>query len=506
MSYRLERITPAERAELSCVCVLFAGQYGVMTALARGYGVSRRWLYRLRARAHAALGQEVAPRRPGPRSVERHLVVDRRALERAVLVLHQGASASVRAIQTCLAELLEVRRSVGWVQGVLATAAQRARALQPSPAGPLRALADETYAGRRPVLAVVDQPSGLVALLEPVEAADETTWGCAWLELAARGVTARSVTADRAGGLAAGARAAGLPAVHLDHWHALRDVGRVAKRLEGAAYRALAAAEHAIRAAAEARRAAVRGRRRVGRPLKAPTGPAGVAAAVQAADDAVARADAVATVRGWVQATLRPVDGRTGRVRTSAAVTAELTAAAALLQELGGQAAEAARPLERYAAGLAAYLDDLAGALAGPRAALGEATVTFLAWAWCHRRTLGLTDAAEAWPTAPDAARATWAALDGARRGSGLVENLNSILAFQRATRRGLPGTALALAAVYRNHHRFARGKRAGFTPLELAGLPSPHWLDALGYGRSVPSPPVNFRPDRAHTVTSMAA
>src|SRR5947207_575311 len=225
------------------------------------------------------------------------------------------------------------------------------------------------------------------------------------------GSAGAGAAADRAGGLAAGARAAGLPAVHLDHWHALRDVGRVAKRLEGAAYRALAAAEHAIRAAAEARRAAVRGRRRVGRPLKAPTGPAGVAAAVQAADDAVARADAVATVRGWVQATLRPVDGRTGRVRTSAAVTAELTAAAALLQELAGQAAEAARPLERYAAGVAAYLDDLAGALAGPRAALGEATVTFLAWAWCHRRTLGLTDAAEAWPTAPDAARATWAAL-----------------------------------------------------------------------------------------------
>src|SRR5947207_1209336 len=139
----------------------------------------------------------------------------RQGVGRGVLVRRQGGSASVRAIQTCLAELLEVRRSVGWVQGVRATAAQRARALQPSPAGPLRALADETYAGRRPVLAVVDQPSGLVALLEPVEAADETTWGCAWLELAARGVTARSVTADRAGGLAAGARAAGPPAVRL---------------------------------------------------------------------------------------------------------------------------------------------------------------------------------------------------------------------------------------------------------------------------------------------------
>src|SRR5438094_10482996 len=97
MSYRLERITPAERAELSCVCVLFAGQYGVMTALAREYGVARRWLYRLRARAHAALGQEVAPRRPGPRSDEQHQGADRRAPPRRVAALHQGATARGRA-------------------------------------------------------------------------------------------------------------------------------------------------------------------------------------------------------------------------------------------------------------------------------------------------------------------------------------------------------------------------------------------------------------------------
>jgi hypothetical protein len=115
-----------------------------------------------------------------------------------------------------------------------------------------------------------------------------------------------------------------------------------------------------------------------------------------------------------------------------------------------------------------------------------------------------LADPAAAWPAAPAAVGWVWAALDGAVRGSGMVENLNSVLAFPRATRRGLPATTLALTAVYRNHHRFARGKRAGYTPLELVGLPSPHWLEALGYGP--PPTPRNFRPVHSATVTTFAA
>jgi hypothetical protein len=165
----------------------------------------------------------------------------------------------------------------------------------------------------------------------------------------------------------------------------------------------------------------------------------------------------------------------------------------------------AAAPLERRAAGLTDYLTDLAEALAGPYAALGPTIVTFLAWAWCHRRGLGLVAAADAWPAAPAAARAVWAALDGAVRGSGMVENLNSVLAFERAARRGLPPTALALTAVYRNHHVFERGARAGHSPLELVGLPAPDWLDALGYARR-PAPPLNFRQRPCRTVTTLAA
>jgi hypothetical protein len=93
----------------------------------------------------------------------------------------------------------------------------------------------------------------------------------------------------------------------------------------------------------------------------------------------VARADGIAVVLDWVRAAPRPVEARTGRVRPAGEVVAEL--------------------LEHRAGGLAAYPEDLAGALAGPRAALGEAAVACLARAWCHRRCEGGRSAGD--PPAP---------------------------------------------------------------------------------------------------------
>ena len=76
-----------------------------------------------------------------------------------------------------------------------------------------------------------------------------------------------------------------------------------------------------------------------------------------------------------------------------------------------------------------------------------------------------------------------------------MAENLNSVLAFARATHRGLPEPILAVTKVYRNHRVFTRGKRAGQSPQEASGLASPHWLEVLGYGReprSEPRPSIN--------------
>ena len=508
MPFRLEPITVADRVALAATCLAGAGQYGLVTRVAAAAGTSRQFVYGLRERARAAVAQALAPGRPGRPPVQRPLVVDARAIERAVLVLHQEARASVRGIQACLAGILEVPRSVGAIQAVLTEAAQRAAALVPAAPRPVAADLDEVFAAGRPVLEVVDRPSGLVVALAPAPGRDETAWGSTLLDLQAQGVRFGAPAADGATGLRAGVQAAGLPAPRLDHWHTLRDLGRHARTVEAAAYRAPDRAERATRAlAAEAHRQAHGRRPQRGRPLREAPTPAQAAAATATAEEAVRRADGVAYIAGAVRDALRPLDPASGAARTPAAVAADLAAAAALLRELGGRAAAAAHLLETRTAALVAYLEELQAALAAPRAALGEAAVAFLGWAWQHRQGLGLPDAAAAWPQAPALARAVWAALDGAVRGTGAVEALNSVLAAHRATRRGLPATCLALFRVYRNHHVFARGKRAGHSPLELAGLPSPDWLDALGYGRPAPpAAPAQFRPRPVQTVNTLAA
>jgi len=267
------------------------------------------------------------------------------------------------------------------------------------------------------------------------------------------------------------------------------------------------AAERAERAAAAEEHRARHGRRpRRGRPLRAATDAARVQAAIAAAEEAMARADGARTVLAAVREALRPVVAADGRVRSGAEVGGDLETAASLLRAVGGRATEAATLLEHRAVGLSAYLTDLDQALAAPRAVLPPDTIAFVAGAWRHQRAFALHDAGEAWPAAPTAARWVGAALDGAVRASSMVENLNSALDPHRAAHRGLPWPLLAVWRVYRTHHVFARGKRAGHSPLDLAGLPAPHWLDALGYGR-LPSP---ARPDfpacPPRTVTTLAA
>ncbi|MPZ12857.1 MAG: hypothetical protein GEU73_00250 [Chloroflexi bacterium] len=508
MSCRLEHITLTDRIDLGCAGVLFAGQYGLVTDLARRWDVSRQFIYDLRDRTRTALEHALAPGQPGRSAVDGHLVVDQLAVERATLVLNQVAHASVRAIQECLGAILKVPRSVGAIHAVLAEAHRRALGLlPPAPRALVAVDADEIFAADRPVLEVVERSSGRILALEPAEQRDETTWGCTFLDLAERGVTLASVAADGGTGLRAGARAAGLAEPRLDHWHTLRDLGRSHRALEAEAYRRLEAADRSERAAvAETYRTAHGHRPRRGRPLQAATDPDALRTARQAAEEAIRRADGTAYLLAAVREALRPVDPSTGEVYESGGTTATLHAAAALLREMGGRAMAAARLLEERAVGLVAYLGDLAEAVAPACAALGKEIVHFLAWAWRHRHALDLSEAADAWPDAPGWARQVWVALDQAARGTGMAENLNSVLAPHRAAHRGLPAPVLSVFQVYRNHRVFPRGKRAEQRPNHLAGLPAADWLDVLGYGRRPRTQTPKFPTSTAQTVNTFAA
>jgi hypothetical protein len=508
MPFRLEHITVADRIDIGCTCLVRPRQYGLVTDLAQCYGTSRQFIYDLRDRTRRALEQVLAPGQPGRPAIDQRLAVDRCAVARGILVLNQVAHASVRAIQECLDAILEVPRSLGAIHAVLRDAHQRAlQVLPPAGATPVAVDADELFAAHRPVLGVVERHSGRVLAVEPAAQRDETTWGCTFLDLAARGVRIARVAADGGTGLRAGARAAGLAEPALDHWHTLRDLGRVHRALEADAYRRLATADRSERAVvAEAYRVQHGHHPHRGRPLQAATDPAAVGMAQLAAADAVRRADGTAFLVAAVRDALRPLDPATGQVHTPEATVATVQAAAVLLRELGGQALAAARLLEERAVALAAYLGDLAAALAPVRQVLPEETVRFLAWSWQQRQALQLTEAAAAWPAAPELARQVWAALDAAVRGTGMVENLNSILAPHRAAHRGLPAPVLSVFQVYRNHRVFPRGKRAGRSPNELAGVPAADWLEVLGYRRQPPPQAADFPTDLTQTVNTLAA
>ena len=495
MPFRLESITTEVRMELGMLCLLKSGEYGLVQDLARSLGVSWQFLYAVRDRARGALEAAFTPGSPGRPSRTTALSVDRRRRERAVLVLSQAGHASVRGIQDCLSEILEVEVSGGWVEGVLQEAARRAQALPQVPTGPLEVDADELFARGEPVLAVVDQESGRVLALEPAPSRDETAWGCIFLDLEAAGIAIERVTADGATGLRAGVRAAGLSDPGLDHWHTLRDLGRIERSLNADADRKLKVWEKKARAVSEETDRVETGKRRVGRPRKEASDGPSAETALPPAEAALERAEGATYVLDAVKDSLRLLDPETGRIHRPEATRSEIATALSLLGEIGGGADRAARILTLRLDRLIAYQEEVERALVGPRGRLDEAEVAFLAWAWRHPSALGLTDAAQARAGDPDAARSVWQTLDRAKRGSGRVENLNSVLAFHRATHRGLPKPVLDVFQVYRNHRVFSRGKRSGHSPLELSGLPSPHWLEVLGYGREPKSTPTRNSP-----------
>jgi hypothetical protein len=143
MPFRLEHITLAERIDVGCTLILHAGEYGLVTELAREYQTSRQFLYTVRDKTHASLETVLAAGQDGRPRRDQRLVVDHLAVERAVLVLNQVTHASVRAIQECLCQILQVDRSLGAVHAVLAEAATRARGLLVVPERPLDLLVED---------------------------------------------------------------------------------------------------------------------------------------------------------------------------------------------------------------------------------------------------------------------------------------------------------------------------------------------------------------------------
>jgi hypothetical protein len=305
----------------------------------------------------------------------------------------------------------------------------------------------------------------LVLHLAPAAARDGTTWGVTFLDLQARGIQFQDLASDSGAGIRAGAAAAQL-AVPLrpDLFHLLHAAWRVGRWLERQAYQALQVAERARRAVAEAQAV----RRRRGPQLKV-TVPLAEAAAQEA--QALTTYDLFVWLLGEARQALEPLSA-TGQLTALTTARSTVETALELLATLPSTAIQVlVQQLRTHLEALLAPLAWLDQTLAAYRQDLDPATETTILWAWQHRQALALPPGAGFPAHLQATVQAFWTALSFFHRSSSLAESLHSWLRPYLQMHRGAPQWLLPLLQLVWNHHRFSRGKRAGRTPLELAGV-----------------------------------
>jgi len=466
--YRVPEFTLEQRTEvaLQMLLPLPERRWGLVSGLARWYGVSRTILYEIRDRALASLVEGLHPHDPGRPAQTATLTVNKALVDRAIAVLPL-LKGSVRDIRLALDLILGVSRSVGYISQTLATAGAQATAHNLKLTVPLPILgeADEIFQGRKPCLTLVDGRSFLVLNLTPAHARDGTTWGLTFLDLVERGFQFHDLACDGGTGLRAGVGEAKLVIpLRPDLFHLLRDAHRLAQRLERAAYQAMETAERARRADLEARGIL----RRRGPRLKSKVP---LPQAESAETQVIETFDNYCWLLREIRQALEPITPA-HRLLSVAEAKATLETAVELLRELHQADITAfADDLQEKMAELLAPLAWLERQLAPALQSLDADSQAFLIWAWQHRQELHLDIAADVPADLQPMARTVWDALGLFHRSSSLAESLHSWLRPYLQIHRGLPKWLLPLLQLFWNHHEFERGKRAGSSPLALAGV-----------------------------------
>jgi len=473
--------------------------WGRVTALAAEHQISRTRLYELRDCGRTALLAALAPQTPGPRPPVTTLTVDAAFIQRAIAILATQRG-TVRGIRQGLDLLFQTARSVGYISQTLTALGSQAAIQNAALCVPLPVLAeaDEIFQGRQPCLTVVDGRSFLVLNLAPAAARDATTWGVTFLDLQARGVQFQDLASDGGTGIRAGVEAAQL-AVPLrpDLFHLLDDAWRVGQRLERQAYQALQLAERARRAIQEAEAA----QRRRGPRLKV-TVPLAEAVAQEA--QALTTYDLYVWLLREVRQALEPLSA-SGHLTAVTTARSTVETALELLASLPHEAIHSlVQQLQAHLEALLAPLAWLEQTLAPYRQDLDPATETTILWAWQHRQALALTPG-EGFPAHLQATvRAFWTALSFFHRSSSLAESLHSWLRPYLHLHRGAPQWLLPLLQLVWNHHTFSRGKRAGNTPLQLAGISdAPTLAEALNQ-LCAPQPVTARQPAKCYTLAEI--
>ena len=466
--YRIAELELSTRLEMTVEMLMpvEVRGWGRASQLAQQYGISRTLLYEWREKAKEKLREMLQAEVPGPKPLQQTIEVSTAFIERAIAIMPM-LTGSVRGIQNGLELLFGVERSVGYISQSLQAAGQKAADHNQQLVIPLPVLAeaDEIFQGRRPCLTIVDGRSFLVLNLRPAAARDATHWGLTFLELAEQGVQFHDVVSDGAKGIAAGVKEAqlGVP-LRPDLFHLLQEAQPITRRLERVAYQAIETVERVRQAQQEA----AAPKRRRGRPLKVKLSRA---EALQQQEQALDQLELWSWLLSEARLILEPI--QPGYQLCSAQTSRDtLQLVVSLMNQVGHKDVTAfAQKLLKDLDELVAPLQWLETTLAPWRSNLSAQDEALLVWFGQHHHPLAMTIEDTLPPALHSVAAAFVDALTLFHRASSLAESLHSWIRPHLQIHRGMPQWLGPLLQLFWNHHLFQRGKRAGHTPLQLAGV-----------------------------------
>ena len=482
MARRRDDIVAEDRAQIAIEMMSPGRSRGRVQQLAETYRLSRQTLYEMAAKGKDVLEQGMKPGLHGPQGRSNTILVTKNRLRRGVLTL-TGNGVSQRRVTACLAELLDRSVSPGWVNGELARLEAQAQQMNQrfEPAGRESLSGDEIFSNGRPNLLLVGNESLYIYALTRQDERDGDSWGCVLLD----GPEVVQFASDAGKGLAAGAKEAAVDSHQLDWDHLLRPLWGQMTRLEKKAYAALEKIEE---------RATLFDKAHTTKRLQQHL--AKWEELVVQAEEKIRQVDAFYRVARAVDDCFALIDLETGQLTDADQGSHCLQTLAEPLSTWSGRIYQKlAKNLQNWAPALFSYQAPLRQALAPLQAQYGCQAIAALSRIWqCEadekRRRLAWPEKQmryQIWQQSLDEAYAllgdqrlwqAWdvlsALLSRSWRGSMLAECVNSLLRPVLNRRKHTDQGCLELFRFLHNVRPFARGKRAGHSPAQLAGIDLP--------------------------------
>lgn len=485
-------------------------EWGIITWISEVFRVSRPTIYtlgrRVRERLCTAKAEESTPE-PVCENENSKEGNDESRLVRTALTGAFPGKVALRPMQAILQEAFGETRSIGALSELLTRAGQRAgevlRQVDHSPLGPVIVVRDETYFQGWPMLLVIEPVSTTILLAEISPDCNAETWGTALLVAQEQGASIAGLVEDMARMYGKSQELAEMEevAVQKDTWHVSRAGSQVKRDL---ARKALAALKKADKIEAQLLK---QWQDDVFYDKYLPT--------VNKMEQLLEQHDTFALWFGHLCDALELVDLRSGEIRdrdTSAWLLEETLMAFEQIDHPRVQTF--VKTLRRHQDQLLTFLDWASLALSAYDTNLAQhlqdpnrRQVFIRTAARCWRLRQALINGHKQWRYAADAAEETLQAfteedatlaqfadrlmtlLDAAGHTSSLIECVNGLLKSFLKNRRAFRNidtarTYLNLFVLWHNMRVFQRGKRAGSSPYQLAGIDpgDDDWLALLGY------------------------